>query len=70
MDFLRLGGDYAISLAQNGAGFAEAVSMLGLPLGSRTFRSRRAGLNYKHLDPAPREVVHRVVFDISGAAFL
>ena len=70
MDFLRLGGDYAISLAQNGAGFAEAVSLLGLPLGSRTFRGGGFGVNYKHLDPAPRAVVHRIAFDIGGAAFL
>ena len=70
MDFLRLGGDYAILLAQKGAGFAEAVSLLGLPLGSRTFRGGGFGVNYKHLDPAPRPVVHRVAFDIGGAAFL
>jgi hypothetical protein len=70
MDFLRFGGGCAISLAQNGAGFAQAVSLLGLPLGSRTFRGRRAGLNDKYLDPAAGPVVDRAAFDIGGAALL
>ena len=70
MDFLRLGGDYAISLAQNGAGFAEAVSVLGLSVGSGTVCGWRAGVNCKYLDPATGPVVDRATFDIGRAAFL
>ena len=70
MDFLRLGGDYPISLAQSGTGSAEAISLLGLPLGSRTVRSGRFGINYKYLDPAAGPVVHRSAVDTGGAAFL
>lgn len=70
MDFLRLGGDCAISLAQDGAGFAEAISLLGLPLGSGTVRSGSFGINYKYLDPAAGPVVHRPAVDTGGAAFL
>ena len=70
MDFLRFGGDCAISLAQDGAGFAEAVSLLGLPLGSRTVCGGSFGVNDKYLDPATRPLIHRAAFDIGGAALL
>jgi hypothetical protein len=70
MDFLRLCGGCAVSLAPNRAGFAEAVSLLGLSLGSRAFRGGRAGVDDKYLDPAAGPLVYRVAFDIGGTAVL
>jgi hypothetical protein len=70
MDFLRLRGGCAVSLAPKRTRIAEAVSLLGLSLGSRTFRGRRAGVDYKYLDPAAGAVVYRAAFDIGGTAVL
>jgi hypothetical protein len=70
MDFLRFRGGCALPHAPNGTGFAEAVSLLGLSLGSETFRGGRAGVDYKYLDTAPRPVVDWTAIDIGRLALL
>src|SRR4030081_2757761 len=70
MDFLRVCGNCFVSHAPNGTRFAEAISLLGLPVGSRTIRGGRAGFDYKYLDPAPRPLIHRLAFDTGWLALL
>src|ERR1700722_5757885 len=70
MDFLWLCGGCSFPHAPNRTRFAEAISLLGLSLGSRTFRDGRTGVNNKYLDTATGPFIHRPAFVPGRTALL
>ena len=70
MDFLRAGGGGAVPAAAKGAGYAAAVSMLGISLGAGIICFGGVGADDEYLVAAARAVFDWVVVNGRGVAVL
>ena len=70
MDFLWCGGGGLVPHAAHRAGFAAALSLLGLPMGAGNFCGGGAGADGEYLDSAAGTVDHWVVADSGRTSFL
>lgn len=70
MDFLWSGGGGLVSNAANRAGFAAALSLLGLSLGAWTIRGGRTGFDVQYLARAHRPLLDWAIVDSRGTSVL
>ena len=68
--FYGCGGGGLVPHAAHRAGFAAALSLLGLPMGAGNFCGGGAGADGEYLDSAAGTVDHRVVADSGRTSFL